>query len=129
MMRAFFFGWLVLLTGTPTHAQLQLVPQAPQQLVQAAPGPAGIGARLIEQNGTAVISEVIPHSPAATAGLKPQDTIVWVDYRDVTGMKLEEVVNLIRGEVGTSVVITVMHPGETKPHTFTLTRERIMFNF
>jgi C-terminal processing protease CtpA/Prc len=31
--------------------------------------------------------------------------------------------------VGSSVAITVTHPGETKPQTFTLTRERIMINF
>jgi len=128
-MRAFFFGWLVLLTGVPSLAQQQLdqlVPQAPQQLVQPAPGLAGIGAVLVDRNGAPVINDVLPHSPAANAGLKSQDTIVWVDYRDVAGMKLEEVVNLIRGPAGTSVAITVTYPGDTKPHTFTLTRAPIM---
>ncbi len=90
------------------------------------PGLAGIGAVLVDRNGAPVINDVLPHSPAASAGLKAQDTIVWVDYRDVAGMKLEDVVNLIRGPSGSSVVITVTYPGDTKPHTFTLTRAPIM---
>ena len=89
------------------------------------PGPAGIGAVLVDKDGEAVINEVIPHSPAATGGLKALDTIVCVDYRDVAGMKLEEVVGLIRGESGTDVAITVKSPGDGKTRTVTLTRAPI----
>lgn len=120
-MRALLLGWFMLLAGTPAMAQVlaNAVQQAPQ-------GPAGIGAVLLTRDGAAVINEVVPHSPAANAGLKPQDTIVWVNYRDVAGMKLEEVVSLIRGETGSTVAITVLHPGDLKPHTYTMTRAPIM---
>ncbi len=91
----------------------------------AVPGLAGIGAVLVERNGTPVITEVIAHSPAADGGLKAQDSIVWVDYRDVAGMELPDVVGLIRGEEGSTVVISVLRPGETKARTFTLTRRPI----
>jgi len=122
-MRAIFLCWLVLLTGAPAIAQLELVPQ--QQGIL--PGLAGIGAVLITRNGAPVINEVIPRSPAEGAGLKPMDTIVWVNYRDVTGMKLEDVVGLIRGNAGSNVAITVLHPGDAKPHTYKMTREPITF--
>jgi carboxyl-terminal processing protease len=89
------------------------------------PGPAGIGAVLVDKDGEAVINEVIPHSPAATGGLKALDTIVCVDYRDVAGMKLEEIVGLIRGDTGTDVAITVKSPGDGKTRTVTLTRAPI----
>ena len=62
----------------------------------------------------------------AGAGLKAQDTIVWVNYRDVAGMKLDEVVNLIRGPTGSPVAITVLHPGDPKPYTYNLTRAPIV---
>ncbi len=104
--------------GAPAVAQLQLAPQ-----VNA---PAGIGAVLVTRNGAPVINEIIPNSPAAAAGLKPQDTIVWVNYRDVSGMKLEDVVTLIRGPVGSDVAITVLHPGDPKPQTFTMQRRPIV---
>ena len=103
-----------------------VVDNLPAAAAAPLPGLAGIGAVLVERNGAPVINDVLPHSPAANAGLKSQDTIVWVDYRDVAGMKLEDVVNLIRGPSGSSVVITVTYPGDTKPHTFTLTRAPIM---
>jgi carboxyl-terminal processing protease len=92
------------------------------------PGLAGIGAVLIERNGTAIISQVLPKSPAAEAGLQPQDAIVWVDYRDVAGMELADVVSLIRGDEGSTVAISILRPGESKPRTFTLTRRPIVIN-
>jgi carboxyl-terminal processing protease len=116
LRRAILWAALVLVASAPVFAQLQI----------AGVAPAGIGAVLLTHNGAPVINEVIPHSPAADAGLKPQDTIVWVDYRDVAGMKLEDVVSLIRGEAGSTVAITVLHPGDSKPHTYTMTRRPIV---
>jgi carboxyl-terminal processing protease len=118
MLRVLCLWFLMLISSVPTMAQLQLVQQQPA-------APAGIGAVLVTRNGAPVINEIMPNSPAAGAGLRPQDTIVWVNYRDVAGMKLEDVVSLIRGESGSSVAITVLHPGDPKPHTFTMNRAPI----
>ena len=109
----------LLLSAVPALAQLQVFAQQP--------GQAGIGAVLsTTRTGEPMINEVLPHSPAEGAGLRPQDMIVWVNYRDVAGMKLEDVVGLIRGPAGSSVAITVLHPGDAKPHTFTMTRAPIV---
>jgi C-terminal processing protease CtpA/Prc len=123
MLRVLFLGLMLLAWCTPVLAQLQfnLRNGVPQVL-----GQAGIGAMLITRDGAPVISQVIAHSPAAATGLRAQDTIVWVNYRDVAGMKLDEVVSLIRGPSGSSVAITVLHPGDPKPHTFTMTRAPIV---
>ena len=123
MLRGFFLCGMVILFAATATAQAQFV-VAPQQAV---PALAGIGAVLITRDGAPVINEVMPHSPAAGSGLKPADTIVWVNYRDVAGMKLEDIVSLIRGAAGTTVAITVLHPGDTKPQTYTMTREPIQF--
>ncbi len=123
MLRAVLLGLMLLAACLSASAQMvQIVAQPP-----VAAGPlAGIGAVLVTRAGAPVISEVIPRSPAAGAGLKAQDTIVWVNYRDVAGMKLDEVVGLIRGPSGSSVAITVLHPGDAKPHTFNMTRAPIV---
>ena len=120
MRRALFIGWMLILSFAGAQAQAQIVPGP-------VANPAGIGAVLITRNGAPIINQVIPRSPAATAGLKPADTIVWVNYRDVAGMKLEDIVGLIRGAAGTPVAITVLHPGETRPQTYKMTREPIQF--
>ena len=49
-------------------------------------------------------------SPGAEAGLLPKDKIVAVDGVETTGMSLEEVVTLIKGEKGTEVVLTIYRP-------------------
>ncbi len=119
MRRAFLYGLMMLAACAPARAQAVIFQAGAQQL-------AGIGAVLTTHNGAPVINQVIPHSPADGAGLKPTDTIVWVNYRDVAGMKLEDVVKLIRGPTGSSVAITVLHPGDPKPYTYTMTRRPIM---
>ena len=121
MRRAFLSCWLM--AGMLGVNGQQVIVQQGAVVLNAA---AGIGAVLITRDGAPVINQVIPHSPAAGAGLKPQDTIVWVNYRDVAGMKLDDVVGLIRGPIGSSVAITVLHPGDAKPHTFTMTRAPIV---
>ena len=88
-------------------------------------GFAGIGAVLAAQSGLPVVTEVLPHSPASSAGMQAQDVIVRVDYRDLAGMKLADVVNLIRGEVGTTVVVTIRHAGESALHDLTIKREPV----
>jgi len=118
MLRMLLLGVLLC---APAEAQIQVIARPPVPLAQA-----GIGAVLITREGAPVISQVIARGPAAGAGLHAQDTIVWVNYRDVAGMKLDEVVSLIRGPVGSSVAITVLHPGDPKPHTYTMTRAPIV---
>jgi len=120
MWRALLLGWLIVGAAVPLPAQI------PVPFGQPAGPFAGIGAVLLTRNGAPVINQVLPHSPAANAGLKPQDTIVWVNYRDVVGMKLEDVVGLIRGPTGSMVAITVLRPGDPAPHTFTLQRQPIL---
>jgi len=121
MQRVLFFVLVMLAACGPVAAQL-----AQFQAIGQPQGQAGIGAVLITHNGAPVINQVIAHSPAANAGLKAQDMIVWVNYRDVAGMKLDEVVGLIRGPTGSNVAITVMRPGDAKPHTFNMTRAPIV---
>lgn len=78
----------------------------------------GIGAQLMEEDGVCVIRELIPGGPAdLSKQLGPNDRIIAVaqgetgEPVDVVGMKLRRVVNLIRGEKGTTVRLTII-PGD-----------------
>src|SRR4051812_33466113 len=55
----------------------------------------GIGARM--RGPQATVLEVFRGSPAERAGLHPGDTIVGVDGRNVGDLRLDEVINLVRG--------------------------------
>ena len=79
----------------------------------------GIGVQIIQDGNHAVIHSVYPGSPAEKAGLKAGDIIVGVDGVVVTGLPLSDVADIIRGEVGTSVVLELRRG--------TITMKRIIF--
>lgn len=73
----------------------------------------GIGARLMQKDGILVVSEVIVGSPSYKQGdLKAGDEILKVaqgpaDAVDITGMDMEDAIELIKGPKGTEVRLTV----------------------
>ena len=91
----------------------------------------GIGAALKPEDGYTVVTKVIPGGAADKHGkLKPEDKIVSVgqdtgEMVDVIGMKLNDVVKMIRGHAGTVVKLGVVHDGETETNVYSITRARI----
>ncbi|MEZ4591655.1 MAG: PDZ domain-containing protein [Chloroflexota bacterium] len=77
----------------------------------------GVGAAVTRpEEGGPILLEPIPGNPAAEAGILSGDELVAVDGETITPeMTVEEVANLVRGEKGTIVVLTVIHPEETEP--------------
>ncbi len=80
----------------------------------------GIGAVLAREDDQCVVKEVMPGSPADLSGqLHPNDRIISVtpavgqEAIDVIGMKLRKIVDLIRGEKGTKVKLTIVPAGVT----------------
>ena len=67
----------------------------------------GIGTEVGLRNGLITIVAPIPGTPADEAGLKTNDVILEVDGESTRGMELFEVINLIRGQQGTTVRLLV----------------------
>ncbi len=86
----------------------------------------GVGIRLQadEQTGAITVVEPIPNSPAARAGIQVGDRILSIDGVSTEGMTLEEASNLIRGEVGTRIVLRLQRQSEAA-RDITLMRARI----
>ena len=64
-------------------------------------------------------------SPAARAGLKPEDRVVAVNGQATTGWSLSRAVDLITGPAGETVTLTIRRAGEAKPLEVPLVRESI----
>ena len=78
----------------------------------------------MQQNRITVITP-FKGNPAALSGVQNMDVISHIDGESTAVMTLDEAVNLLRGEPGTPVTITIMRPKESKPREITIVREVI----
>jgi len=69
----------------------------------------GIGAEVGIRDGVMTILAPMPDSPAEAAGVRPGDVILEVDGESIRDLSLLEVVRLIRGEKGTTVILLLRH--------------------
>ncbi len=82
----------------------------------------GIGAVLQYEDGYTKVVRLVPGGPAAKSGqLKPADRIVGVSQEDaspvpVIGLRLDEVVDQIRGPKGTKVNLEIIPAGTNSEH-------------
>ena len=68
----------------------------------------------VSQDGQGLdITQVEDEGPAQKAGVRAGDRLVAVDGTDIRGMALSEVGKLLKGEEGTSVVLTVVRDQQT----------------
>ncbi len=87
----------------------------------------GIGVMLGERDNRIVIVSVIDGGPADRAGIRSGDAIVEVDGEPVTGLAPEEVAPKVRGEAGTTVVVTVERPQTGEQLEFSIVCEELRF--
>ena len=92
----------------------------------------GIGAALQAVDGYTTISKIIPGGPADKDGrLKAEDRMIAVgqgkdgDMVDVVDMKLNDVVDMIRGKAGSIVRLTFISKASNETKTIELSRARI----
>lgn len=85
----------------------------------------GVGMEVGEEDGTLTIIAPLKGSPAEAAGIKTGDKIIRIDDTAAAHLSTEEAVNLIRGEEGTKVTLTLVHKGKTVPYTVVITRQVI----
>ena len=83
----------------------------------------GIGAEIGLRSEQPTVIRTLPDNPAEKAGLHAGDVIVAVNDEVVDGWDVERTVRAIRGEVGTTVKVTVAR--DKQPRVFTITRDEI----
>lgn len=96
-----------------------------QNLLDAKGSISGIGivVNLTEENEIKIV-DVNEDGPAKEAGLKIDDVITAIDGNNVSEMEYADAVNLVRGETGTEVTLTIKRG--TQQLDFTMTREEIV---
>jgi carboxyl-terminal processing protease len=85
----------------------------------------GIGAQIAPRNGGTFIIEPFQGTPAARAGLRYGDHIVNIDGQDTSTWSSDKVRNLLRGDRGTQVKVTVRRVGVDQPVAVTIQRDSV----
>lgn len=125
-----FYGSLKgLLSGVDDPYSVYFDPEEAKQFTQSLEGSfEGIGAEIGIKDDRLSIIAPLAGMPAQQAGLLPGDWIVLIDGVETTGMSVEKAVTLIRGEKGTSVVLTIGRAGADELVDVSIMRDKIVID-
>lgn len=82
----------------------------------------GLGLSVAMDDGAVKVISPMRGSPAEKVGVKPGDFITHLDGKLIYGSDLDEAVQKMRGEAGTSIRLTIFRAGRDEPFDITVTR-------
>jgi carboxyl-terminal processing protease len=113
-----------MLAGLDPHSSYMTSKEYKEMMVQTRGEFGGLGMQVTMENGLVKVVSPIDDTPAAKAGMKPNDLILAIDDTPVTDMTLEEAVDKLRGAIGTNVKLTIRRD-QADPFQLNLTRADI----
>lgn len=85
----------------------------------------GVGMEVGMKDKIPTVIAPLKDTPAYHAGMKSGDRILKVDDKNLSNLKIEEIIKLIRGEKGTTVALTIYREGEKEPREIKIVRDTI----
>jgi carboxyl-terminal processing protease len=85
----------------------------------------GLGIEVTMENGLVKVVSPIDDTPAFKAGIQAGDYISGIGKEQVFGLTLSDAVEMMRGPVGTDILLTVLREGQKEPLKITVTRDLI----
>ncbi len=85
----------------------------------------GLGIEISQQDGVVQVIAPIDDTPAYEAGVQAGDLITHADGESLLGLTLPEVLDMLRGPVGSEIVITVVRDGVSEPFDLSIIRDTI----
>jgi len=85
----------------------------------------GLGLEVTQEDGFVKVVSPIDGTPASEAGIEAGDFITAVDGENLLGLTLDEAVELMRGPVGSEIIVTVVREGATEPFDVSIIRDTI----
>ncbi|MGV3550299.1 S41 family peptidase [Rhizobium sp.] len=114
-----------MLTSLDPHSSYMNAKDADDMRTQTKGEFGGLGIEVTMENDLVKVITPIDDTPASKAGVLAGDFISKIDGSDVRGLKLEEAVDKMRGEVGAPITLTILRKGADKPLDITLKRDVI----
>lgn len=114
-----------MLTSLDPHSSYLSPEDAEDMRVQTRGEFGGLGIEVTQEEGFVKVVSPIDGTPADEAGVQAGDFITHVDGESLLGMTLDEAVDLMRGPVGSEIVITVLREGSEDPMEISIIRDTI----
>ena len=114
-----------MLTSLDPHSSYLSPKDAADMRVQTRGEFGGLGIEVTQEEGFVKVVSPIDGTPAEDAGIEAGDFITHVDGESVLGLTLDSAVELMRGPVGSEIVITVVREGEAEPFDVSIVRDTI----
>ncbi|MEQ8896482.1 MAG: S41 family peptidase [Roseovarius sp.] len=114
-----------MLTSLDPHSSYLSPNDAADMRVQTRGEFGGLGIEVTQEEGFVKVVSPIDGTPADSAGVEAGDFITHVDGESVLGLTLDEAVDMMRGPVGSEIVITLVREGEAEPFDVSIIRDTI----
>lgn len=114
-----------MLTSLDPHSSFLSEDDAADMRVQTRGEFGGLGIEITQEEGWVKVVSPIDGTPADAAGMQSGDFITAVDGESLLGLTVDEAVDLMRGPVGSEVVITVVREDEVEPLEVSIIRDTI----
>ncbi len=85
----------------------------------------GLGIEVTQDEGWVKVVSPIDNTPAFDAGIQSGDIITHVDGEALFGLTLDAAVKMMRGPIGSEIIITVVREGVDEPFDVTIIRDEI----
>lgn len=85
----------------------------------------GLGIEVTMEDGVVKVVTPLVDTPAFKSGVKAGDYIIKLGNKSVQGLELKDAVRIMRGKPGSSIELTILRKGETKPLVINVEREKI----
>ncbi|MEM0948462.1 MAG: S41 family peptidase [Pseudomonadota bacterium] len=114
-----------MLTSLDPHSSYLSPKDAADMRVQTRGEFGGLGIEVTQEEGFVKVVSPIDDTPADEAGIEAGDYITHVDGESVLGLTLDQAVEMMRGPVGSEILITVVREGADDPFDISIVRDTI----
>ena len=114
-----------MLTSLDPHSSYLSPDDANDMRVQTRGEFGGLGIEVTQEEGFVKVVSPIDGTPADEAGIEAGDFITHVDGESILGLPLDGAVEMMRGPVGSEIIVTIVREGEDEPFDVSIVRDTI----
>ena len=114
-----------MLTSLDPHSSFMSAKDFEDMQVQTRGEFGGLGIEVTQEEGFIKVVSPMDDTPAAKAGMQAGDFITHVNGESVLGLMLDEAVDMMRGPVGSEIILTVVREGTAEPFDVSIVRDTI----